>query len=120
MKKRIEHLSGNGTLTIDGSKSVRVKYEIATYRKYVETKGYGEPDYSPGTIELQGKVTLDPRDIPGPLLILGKESNILDVGNGRRIDVSAPVFVNKLSSFTFAASRDEMNFFDTPLYQEDD
>ena len=52
--------------------------------------------------------------------MLGEESNVLQVADGRRMDINAPVKVDRGESFTFTSTRDEMDFYDAPRYKDED
>lgn len=115
MRKQVERIQGRGTLTLDGNKVLRVSYNITVYQRYVVSDGYGGKSYDPGTYEVEGTVT--PEDVTGFALQCGQETNVLDVGKGRTIDINTPELLQRFQSFRFSV-HDEMNFFDTPLYHK--
>jgi hypothetical protein len=88
MRKQVERIQGRGTLTLDGTTVLIVSYGITVYQKYVDTSGYGGKSYDPGTFEIEGTVT--PEDVTGFAVQCGQETNVLDVGKGRRIDINTP------------------------------
>lgn len=115
MRKQIERLLGRGTLTLDGTETHRVSYNITIYQKYVDTSGFGGRGYDPAGFQIEG--TVMPEDISGFAVPCGQETNILDIGNGRQIDINTPELLQRLQSFRFSI-RDYMNFLDTPLYHK--
>ena len=115
MKKQVEKIQNRGTLTLDGTKVLRITYNITVYQKYVASHGYGGKSYDPGTYEVEGTVTLE--DVIALALQCGQETNVLDLGKGRKIDINTPELLQRSQSFRFSV-HDEMNFFDTLLYQK--
>ncbi len=115
MRKQVERIQGKGTLNLDGDKVLQVSYSITVYQKYVDTSGYGGKSYDPGGFEIEGTVT--PEDVTGFAVQCGQETNVLDVGRGRAIDINTPELLQRFQSFRFSV-HDEMNFFNTPLYRK--
>lgn len=115
MRKLVERIQGRGTLTLDGAKVLQVSYNITVYQKYVDTSSFGGRSYDPGSFQIEGSVT--PEDVTGFALPCGQETNILDVGNGRQIDINTPELLRRFQSFDFDI-HDSMNFLETPLYRK--
>lgn len=115
MRKQVESIQGRGTLTLDGTRVLRVSYNITVYQKYVVSDGYGGRSYDPSSLQIEGTVTT--ADITGYAIPCGQETNILDVGNGRQIDIHTPELLQRFQTFRIGI-RDYMNFVDTPLYRK--
>jgi len=49
----------------------------------------------------------------------GDETNVLDMGNGRLVDLHTPE-IFKPEGFTFTSFHDQMTFFDTDFYRKRD
>jgi hypothetical protein len=112
MRKLVETVKGTGTLTMDGSRTLQVDYVFRAHRKYIDTDGYGGDRYSPAGYEIEG--TISPGHFQGYAIRCGQETNVLDLGNGRQIDLNPPEQIQH-KSFKVSAYHDYMTFFDTPL-----
>lgn len=115
MRTQVERIKGRGTLTLDGAKVLHVSYSITVYQEYLVSCGFGGKSSDPGGFEIVGTVT--PEDVTGFALQCGQETNVLDLGKGRRIDINTPELLQRFKNFRLSV-HDEMNFFDTPLYRK--
>lgn len=114
MRKQVETIRQNATLTLDGERTLRATVDITVYQNYLTVSGY-RTTHEPADFDIRGKVRLlDLREI---LIPCGKETNVLDLGNGRKIDIHAPEIYQRGQSFTFDSYHDQMTFFGTPLYR---
>lgn len=114
MRKQIETIRQQATLTCDANRSYRVFCDISVFQAYVTTDGYGGKQHSPAGFEIVG--TIRPENLPA-FIPVGQESNILDFGRGRKLDINfkgqlLESFKNKAFSI-----RDELTFFQTPHYE---
>ena len=86
-------------------------YDITVYQKYIDTSGTsGTKHYTPLDPEVRGTIT--PEGFTGQVRC-GQETNVLDLGNGRLIDILTPELLTR-KPFSFTGSHDNLNFFDTP------
>jgi hypothetical protein len=114
MRKQVETIRKNATLTLDGERTFRVSVDITVRQNYLTVKGY-VTTHEPTDYDIRGKVRLlDLREI---LIPCGEKTNVLDLGNDRKIDIHAPEIYQRGQSFTFDSYHDQMTFFDTPLYR---
>ncbi len=113
MEKLVERIHGKATLTLDGVRKLPVAYDISVYQEYLVSDAFGSKGYDSAGLNLKGVVT--PGNI-GLAVQCGQETNVLDLGAGRKIDINPPVLLQRFQGFGFSV-HDEMNFFDTPLYR---
>lgn len=107
----IERPKGRGTLTLDGSTTLRVSFRIEVYQNYLEGDGIKEKaDYF-----VRGEIVPVDR-IRGGILKCGEDTNVLDLGEGRKVDILAPEIILQ-DGFTFNSLHDEMTFFETDFYR---
>lgn len=115
MRKQVEKIDNKrATLICDETRTYRVTCNITVYQVYVDTSGYGGREFTPGDYELVGSII--PENLPA-MTPVGQESNILDLGNGRKLSVwFAANFMEKFRTKPFNVN-DDMTFYDTPLYR---
>lgn len=116
MRKQVETIRKNATLTLDGERTLRVAVDIIVYQTYLTVRGYTTTHEPTSDYPFRGKVTL--LDLRESQILCGKETNVLDLGDGRKIDIQSPATYRRGESFTFSSYHDEMTFFDTPLYRK--